>query len=188
MYFTSYRDFAEAAQNNGLPPGLSGVMYNAEYWTRTPGAEKAHPEVAAKKFKQLAHRLGLVFIAAPAPMGRSKIFDASARNADVLVLQGQENQSNPGEYRREVNAAGHRARHMNHDVRLVSQVAASPNRVTPGHHGAAGHHALKNTANDVTGHGPHTDGFMLWMGDSSPAVHENGEHLTNMIAARKHHK
>ena len=40
---------------------------------------------------------------------------------------------------------------MNHDVRLVSQVGASPNRVTPGHHGAAGHHALKNTANDVTG-------------------------------------
>ena len=113
----------------------------------------------------------------------------SARHADVLVLQGQEFQSNRGAYRREVNAAARRARHMNHGVRVVSQIGASPNRVTPGKGGPAGKAALKRSAADVAGKGaPHTDGFMLWMGDSSDAVHKNGERLTNMIAARKHRK
>lgn len=103
--FASYAEFEEAI-DEGIDPQIDAVVYDNEGWDRTPLEEQENAIEYTKKFADLAHENGLLFINAPhvslaAANGRMEkglsvnwdfymnIVRNAARYSDVLVLQLQ---------------------------------------------------------------------------------------------------
>jgi hypothetical protein len=139
-YFTSEAEFERYAGTKAMR-GLDAVLYDPEAWEATPLAEQRDPGAAMAKFGELGHRLGYDVIITPgftlpsvsgavctANPGESAtdaylrcgVARKAAVNADVVEVQSQTLQGQPGAYRDFVGSAADQAREANPDVSTIS--------------------------------------------------------------------
>lgn len=150
--FASYQAMRDALSTGangriGLDPWIRAVLYDDEAWPRTPFDEQAHPGAAMSEAAALAHRHHLAFLAAPgldltsvlAPgaSGRAGAYlrlglarDA-ARVADVVDIQAQSLERNPGTYAAFVAAAAGQARAANPAVVVLAGLSTNPPGLPP---------------------------------------------------------
>jgi len=119
LLYTSYAQFMSDINNGAITGPYHWVLYDPEYWSRTPLAEQQDPGTYLRLFGQLAHAHGYQVIEAPArDLGntagstcpklapetlnqwyvRCNIAGAAAAYSDVYVLQNQVNTTNLGDY------------------------------------------------------------------------------------------
>ena len=64
--FTNEATLAAAVNSGDLPPGTRAVMFADEYGALTPRAQQLHPSTYYSRAALVAHRAGLLLVAAPA--------------------------------------------------------------------------------------------------------------------------
>jgi len=154
VLYPSYADFAAVAHGGGLPKGIEAVVYDNEHWQQTPPNEKANPAKYARMFEELAHSLGLVFIAAPT----RKFFKGDARYADIIDVQLQDREIHTGSYERALRHDAKLAHHLNPDIKVVGQITSNRNHLDPDHSGNIGD-GIHKAEHDVLHDAPYVDGF-----------------------------
>jgi hypothetical protein len=93
--------------------------------------EKTHAIKYAKKFGELAHKLGMVYIAAPT----QKWFNADARFADIIDLQLQGRETHTRAYAAAIRKAVNFAEKHNPDLEIIAQISSNKNHLDPDHSG-----------------------------------------------------
>ncbi len=146
MSWPSFSSFAEAVAHGTIPAGVRAVMYDPEGWAVTPTSERQDPGASMKAFSELAHAQGYVVILTPHPdlttvpgavclrrqdesmedaYLRCRIPSIAGRYADILDVQAQFLEADPGRYARVVGVASRQARAANPDVVVVSQLSTT---------------------------------------------------------------
>lgn len=146
MSWSSFTTFEEAVASGSIPAGVTAVMYDPEGWAATPSSERRDPVASMKAFAELAHRHGYLVILTPHPnlttepgavCGRQadesmedaylrcRIPAIAGRYADILDVQAQFLETDPGRYARIVAEAAYQARAANPDVVVVSQLSTT---------------------------------------------------------------
>ncbi len=131
ILFPSYADFEAAHQQGRIPKGVDAVVYDNEHWAQTPREEKTHAIKYARKFGELAHKLGMVYIAAPT----QKWFNADARFADIIDLQLQGREVHTRAYAAAIRKAVKFADKHNPDMKIIAQISSNKNHLDPDHSG-----------------------------------------------------
>ena len=176
ILFPSYAEFEAAHQQGRIPHGIAAVVYDNEHWAQTPRVEKTHAIHYAKRFGELAQRLGLVYIAAPT----QKWFAADARFADIidLQLQGRENHTNA--YARAVKHDVKLAHHLNPNIDVVAQITSNRNHLDPDHSGNIGA-GIHKAERDILENAPYLDGFWGYLyQQNKPSVRAGQKILTDL--------
>src|SRR5262249_40680719 len=125
----------EAAHKAGrIPKGIDAVVYDNEHWAQTPHYEKTDAKRYARLFGELAHSLGMVYIAAPT----RKWFAADARYADIIDVQLQSREVHTGSYERALRHDAKLAHRLNPDIKVVTQISSNKNHLDPDHSGNIG--------------------------------------------------
>jgi hypothetical protein len=142
--FKSVAAIEEALAGGGFAPPVRGIMYDNESWPFTPAQEQRNPALYEKLAADLAHRRGLLFLAAPAvdlvsvlaPSRRADRWDAylglgiaadAARHADIFDIQAQGAEHDTRLYADFVRAAAAQARQANPRVMILAGVSTNPN-------------------------------------------------------------
>jgi hypothetical protein len=147
--FTSYTALRSALNNGTLDPRIKAVLYDNEHWSLTPSAEQNDPAHYDQLAAQLVHRHHLLFLAAPATdlvnvlspataagSGHFQAFlnlglaGAIARDADVLDLQAQGAEADPGLFASFVADAAAQARKANPNVKVLAGISTNPSGKT----------------------------------------------------------
>jgi hypothetical protein len=154
ILFPSYTELEAAHRGGRIPRGTDAVVYDNEHWAQTPHYEKTNAVHYAKLFGELAHKLGLVYIAAPT----QKWFPADARFADIIDLQLQGREVHTAAYQHAVKHDVRLAHHLNPDIKVVGQISSNRNHLDPDHSGNI-EHGIHNAEHDVLDNAPYLDGF-----------------------------
>jgi hypothetical protein len=147
--FKSVEAIRTALDGGQLGPQVQGILYDNERWPFTPVAEQRNPAWHEKVAADLAHRNGLLFLAAPAvdlvgvlapnrAGNRYELYLAlglaadASRHADIFDIQAQGAERDTRLYSNFVRAAAAQARQSNPKVLLLAGVSTNPNgqRVT----------------------------------------------------------
>lgn len=141
----------EAASARGFGAHVRAIIYDNEGWRFTPLDEQRDPVGATKRAAEIAHRHGLLLIAAPAvtllrnfptkshAVKRydrfldSGIVGGVARYADAVDVQAQGSEAATSLYRSFVRAAADQARAAHKGVLVFAGISTNPSgqRVTP---------------------------------------------------------
>lgn len=186
LLYTSYEEFAQDARRGRIGDDIDAVVYDNEEWDRTPLAEREDPDTAARSFRDLAHANDLEFIAAPAPARPgTRLFDADAKYADILVAQVQGRQSNPHGYRAGIRAARAHLDRVNPDAKLVAELSSNPEKLAPsGIASDADTSDVRQAVRSATGPGAApVDGIWPWTYSSTPAGLAHGVEMVRELAA-----
>jgi hypothetical protein len=123
------------------------VMFDDEYGPLTPRAQQLRPSTYYNRAAQVAHREGLLLVAAPAtdlvfarapdtPVGRANaeflrfdIAGAVARYADVYEIDAQASQSHPAGYAAFVESVAAQAVAAHPSVELLAGLSTNPSGV-----------------------------------------------------------
>ena len=154
LLFDSYASFAAAAHSGKIGGGISAVVYDNEHWAQTPPNEKADPAKYSRMFMELAHSMGMTFIAAPT----RKFFKGDARYADIIDVQLQDREIHTGSYARALRHDAKLAHHLNPDIKVVGQITSNRNHLDPNHNGHL-HDGIDKAEQDVLANAPYVDGF-----------------------------
>ena len=182
MTFWSISQLDQAVSGGQVPAGTRSVLYDPEAWSLTPRAEQLDPAAAAQRAAQLAHAHGLSLIVAPAldlttvgpgpahgPLWQRflqrGLAGAIARVADVVELQAQSLERDPGTYDSFLRAAAAQARAANPGVTVLAGLSTNP----PGAVVAAGQltAAIQGTRGLVDGYWMNIPG----QGSQCPSCH-----------------
>jgi hypothetical protein len=182
ILFPSYAEFEAAHKQGRIPHGIDAVVYDNEHWAQTPHVEKTHAIHYAKLFGELAHRLGMVYIAAPT----QKWFAADARFADIidLQLQGRENHTNA--YARAVRHDVKLAHHLNPDIDVVAQISSNRNHLDPDHSGNIGA-GIHKAERDILQNSPYLDGFWGYLYQQNKRSVRAGQQILTDLADKREH-
>jgi hypothetical protein len=157
--FSSYGAFASAARS-GLPKSLKAVVYDNEPVGHTPLREQLNPGKYSRKFERLAHRLGLVFIAAPT----QQFLAGDAHYADVVDLQLQDRESHPRAYDRLLKYDVALVRRENRRARIVAEVTSNASHLCPTTpSGDCPPSAIQKGVDDIARNSRRIDGFWPWV-------------------------
>jgi hypothetical protein len=141
--FSSVADLRTALADRQIPQGAGAVLYDDENWPFTPTAEQQNPVQAATQAADLAHSHGLQLIVAPAldllhvlapgtpgqdwqRYIRLGLAGAMAKVADVVELQAQSLERDPGTYAAFVSQATAQARAANPRVTMLAGLSTNP--------------------------------------------------------------
>jgi hypothetical protein len=141
--FTSATALEDAVTGGQLPAATYGVLYDPEAWSFTPAAEQQDPVSAAARAAAIAHARGLRFIVTPAlnlttvlgpggPQPRWRQFlgldlvGRLAAVADVIELQAQSLERDPGAYAAFVRAATAQATSANSRISVLAGLSTNP--------------------------------------------------------------
>ena len=182
MTFWSVSQLDQALSGGQVPAGTRSVLYDPEAWSLTPRAEQLDPAAAAQRAAQLAHAHGLSLIVAPAldlttvgsgpargPLWQRflqrGLAGAMARVADVVELQAQSLERDPGTYTSFLHAAAAQARAAHPGVTVLAGLSTNP----PGAVVAAGQltTAIQGTRGLVDGYWMNIPG----QGSQCPSCH-----------------
>jgi cellulase (glycosyl hydrolase family 5) len=143
--FTSETALAAAVTSRTLPLGTRAVMFDDEFGLQTPRVEQAHPGTYFTRAANVAHRAGLLLVAAPsaslvyarAPTTRpSQLYSqflkmniaaTVAKTADVLQIDAQGNEGHPSRYASFVQAASLQAIAAHPGIELLAGISTNPN-------------------------------------------------------------
>lgn len=131
-----------ALADHQVPAG-GAVLYDCENWSFTPASEQRDPVQAATEAASLAHANGLKFIVAPAldlmtvlaahtpgqdwqRYIRLGLAGAMAKVADVVELQAQSLERDPGTYASFVSEATAQARAANPRITMLAGLSTNP--------------------------------------------------------------
>ena len=143
MTFWSVTQLDQALSGGQVPAGTRSVLYDPEAWSLTPRAEQLDPAAAAQRAAQLAHAHGLSLIVAPAldlttvgsgpargPLWQRflqrGLAGAMAKAADVVELQAQSLERDPGTYTSFLRAAAAQARAASPGVTVLAGLSTNP--------------------------------------------------------------
>lgn len=143
VVFASATALEEAVTGGQLPAATYGVLYDPEAWSFTPEAEQRDPVRAATQAAAVAHAHGLRFIVTPAlnlttvlgpggPQPRWRQFlgldlvGRLAAVADVIELQAQSLERDPGTYAAFVRAAAAQATSANPRISVLAGLSTNP--------------------------------------------------------------
>jgi hypothetical protein len=143
MTVWSVSQLSQAIADGQVPAGTRSVLYDPEAWDLTPTAEQDDPAAAAQQAAQLAHAHGLSLIVAPAldlttvgsgsargPLWQRflqrDLAGAMARVADVVELQAQSLERDPGTYTAFLRAAAAQARAAHPGVTVLAGLSTNP--------------------------------------------------------------
>jgi hypothetical protein len=182
MTFWSVSQLDQAISGGQVPAGTRSVLYDPEAWSLTPRAEQLDPAAAAQRAAQVAHAHGLSLIVAPAldlttvgpgpargPLWQRflqrGLAGAMARVADVVELQAQSLERDPGTYTSFLRAAAAQARAAHPGVTVLAGLSTNP----PGAVVAAGQltTAIQGTRGLVDGYWMNIPG----QGSQCPSCH-----------------
>lgn len=141
--YQSYQKISAAFANGTLPGRYKALMYDNEHWSYTPLAEQEDPSKYENLVADLAHRYGMLFIAAPAAdivRASGTVVDNStqqtylardiagnaARYADVIDIQAQYLEPNAAKFANFVKTAAAQARTANPKVKVYVGLATGP--------------------------------------------------------------
>ncbi len=141
--FASAAALEDAVNGGQIPAGTYGVLYDPEAWSFTPAAEQRDPVLAATQAAAVAHGHGLRLIVTPAlnlttvlrpgstqPRWRQfldlNLVGNLARVADVIELQAQSLERDPGTYAGFVTAAVAQASAANPAVTVLAGLSTNP--------------------------------------------------------------
>jgi hypothetical protein len=143
--FTSETALAAAVKARTLPPGTRAVMFADEFGTQTPHGEQVHPGIYYSRAAQVAHKAGLLMVAAPsaslvyakAPdtlpgqlysqFVKLNIAGAVAKSADVFEIDAQGNEQHPSRYASFVSSVSAEAIAAHPSVELLGGLSTNPN-------------------------------------------------------------
>lgn len=138
--------FADDLLHGRIPDDVRVVMYDPEAWDATPINEQMDPVSAMQRFESLARTHGYVVVITPHPnlvaaagaacaagageaiehaFLRCEIEAEAARYADVVEVQAQYLEADPGAYHRFVAAAAAQARDANPGVLVLSGLSTN---------------------------------------------------------------
>jgi hypothetical protein len=180
MLFPSFALFQHAHEHGQLPNNLKAVVYDNEHWEQTPPNEKANAAEFAKKFGNLAHHLGLTFIAAPT----RKFFAEDARYADIIDVQLQDREAHTGSYAKALDHDLALAHHENPDVEVVAQITSSVRHLDPTHTGR-GKQGIAKAEHDIVANSDDIDGFWGYVYQQNPASIKAGQTILKDLADKK---
>jgi hypothetical protein len=140
--FSAVGDLQAAVTGNQLPAGTRAVLYDPEAWSFTPVTEQQNPAQAAQQAASIAHAHGLKLIVAPA-LNLTTVVSGStgprwkqflnlglagsiAKVADVIELQAQSLEQQPGTYADFVQSAAAQARAANPKVSVLAGLSTNP--------------------------------------------------------------
>jgi hypothetical protein len=181
LLYPSYAAFEQAAHGGAIGRGIDAVVYDNEHWDQTPEIEKRHASEYAKKFEQLAHHLGLTFIAAPT----RKFFAADARYADIVDVQLQDREAHTASYAKALEHDAKLAKHENPDVEVVGQITSSVRHLDPTHTGRAQTEGIAKAEHDVLANADDVDGFWGYVYQKNPASVDAGTKILRDLAKDK---
>jgi Cellulase (glycosyl hydrolase family 5) len=168
--FTSERTLAGAVNRKALPFGTRAVVFDDEHWSLTPRGEQLDPAYYYQRAARVAHKHGLLLVAAPAPnliqarrpkASGSALYAAflarriaigASRYADVYDVQAQGLEAQPSRYASFVQSVAFQAASSHPNVELLAGISTDP----PQHN-----HALGLLLGAVGGSGPAVSGFAL---------------------------
>jgi hypothetical protein len=143
--FTSETALAAAVEGRTLPPGTRAVMFEDEFGTQTPHVEQVHPGIYYSRAAQVAHKAGLLMVAAPsaslvyakAPdtlpgqldsqFVKFNIAGAVAKSADVFEIAAQGNERHPSRYASFVSSVSAEAIVAHPSIELLGGLSTNPN-------------------------------------------------------------
>jgi hypothetical protein len=180
VLFPSYAAFAAAVEKNQIPRGTDAVVYDNEHWDQTPHVEKTHAMKFARLFGELAHSLGMVYIAAPT----RKWFAADARFADIIDIQLQSRESHTRSYDRAIRHDVKLAHRLNPDIKVIGQISSNVNHLDPDNTGniAGGIHKAER---DVVHNAPYLDGFWGYLYQQNHASVKAGQKILKDLAKKE---
>jgi hypothetical protein len=141
--FASAAALEDAVNGGQIPAGTYGVLYDPEAWSFTPAAEQRDPVLAATNAAAAAHGHGLRLIVTPALNLTTVLQPGStqprwqqfldlnlagnlARVADVIELQAQSLERDPGTYAGFVKAAAAQVGAANPAVTVLAGLSTNP--------------------------------------------------------------
>jgi hypothetical protein len=141
--FPSLAALSHAVTAGRLPADTRAVLYDPEAWSFTPAAEQRDPVQAARRAADLARAHGLQLIVAPAlnltavlargsaaPRWRQfldlQLAARTAKVADIIELQAQSLERDPGTYATFVREAAAQARAANPSVTVLAGLSTNP--------------------------------------------------------------
>lgn len=141
--FSSVADIRTALADNQIARGTRAILYDCEDWSFTPTAEQQNPVQAATEAASLAHSHGLQLIVAPAldlmkvlapgtpgqlwqRYVRMGLAGSMARIANVVELQAQSLERDPGTYATFVRQASAQAKAANPNVGMLAGISTNP--------------------------------------------------------------
>lgn len=145
--FTNENSLAAAVAGGALPIGTRAVMFEDESGPRTPLAQQRNPGLYYNRAAQVAHRAGLLLIAAPATdlvlaqapgtrpgrqytaFLRHGIAGAVARYADVYMIDAQGEQRHPSRYASFIRSVSAQAAAAHPGIELLAGMSTNPNGV-----------------------------------------------------------
>jgi hypothetical protein len=170
--FTSETALAHAVNQHKLPFGTRAVVFDAEHWRRTPRRQQRGPALYYQRAAKVAHKHGLLLVAAPAPnlvlarapkasrnahyarfLGR-QIAAGAARAADVYDIQAQGLEAQRSSYASFVQSVAFQASGAHPGVELLAGISADPP-------GRARQQPLRVLLGAVGGSGPAVSGYAL---------------------------
>jgi hypothetical protein len=146
LAWSSERRFAAQLAAGEIPPSVQIVLYDPEGWVATPLAERLAPIPAMLAFGALARAHGLMPVITPHPslmavpgavcgaLGTESLDAAylrcgiqamAARAADIVEVQAQYLETDPGAYAAFVTAAAGQARQANPNVLVLSGISTT---------------------------------------------------------------
>lgn len=175
--FTSEWTLAGAVNRHALPFGTRAVVFDDEHWPRTPRAQQLDPAFYYQRAAKVAHRHGLMLVAAPAPtlilarkpkasptamyagfLGR-RIAAGAARYADVYDIQAQGLEGQRSRFASFAQGVAFQTTQVHPGVELLAGISTDP----PGRKPAVG-----RLLGAVGGVGPVVSGYAL----SDPAARQ----------------
>lgn len=180
VLFPSYTEFEAAHQAGRIPRGCDAVVYDNEHWAQTPHFEKTNAVHYAKKFGELAHQLGLVYIAAPT----QKWFAADARFADIIDVQLQSREVHKRSYEKTLKHDANLAHHLNKDIKVVAQISSNKNHLDPDHSGNVGD-GIHKAEDEILDSAPYVDGFWGYLYQQNEKSVHAGQKILEDLAHKK---
>jgi Cellulase (glycosyl hydrolase family 5) len=142
--FTAEGALAQAVNQRTLPLGTRAVVFDDEHWSRTPRAQQLDPAYYYQRAGRVAHRHGLLLVAAPAPnliLARRpkasissqyagflsrRIAAGAARVADVYDIQAQDLEAQRSPYASFVQSVAFQASQVHPNVELLAGLSTDP--------------------------------------------------------------
>jgi len=137
--YKSYADFQLAIQKHAVPAGTTGILLDLERWQFTPLVEQQDPLKYYAMASVLARRYGYYLIAAPglslipgdfpqklAYISRSDFYGKLSQYAQIVEVQSQSLEFNPGNFNHLLNVAVEQAKSSDVDAKVYAGLSTNP--------------------------------------------------------------
>jgi hypothetical protein len=161
----------QQALATGLPTGIDTILLDLEKWPLTPRLQQEYPGYFYERGAVAARQHRLTYLVtpgtdlaqvlapnAPGPayqrMLQQYVDGFAARGADMIDIQAQSLESNPGAYLDYIRQAAAQARANQPGIRVLADLSGSPNGSTP---------SAADLAACIRGARPYVNGYLLWV-------------------------